>query len=116
MGLSIWDKPAELRIAPVPFQALMAANQAKDKAYQDEADKIDSYADAILKYEALPGDDTEYLKQSRESLNNLVSSSVGKVDLTNPTVAREFITKARSIAEDPKLVRNQAYLNHIKKD
>jgi hypothetical protein len=116
MAVSIWTKPAELKLTPIPFEAMMMATQAKDKAYKQNVDKIDAYADAILGYKALPGDDTEYLKKSRESLNNLVSSSVGKLDITNPTIARELITKARSIVQDPKLIRNQGYLEHVQKE
>jgi hypothetical protein len=111
--ISIWDKPAELNIAPIPFEIMLKAGMAKDKMYQDTIDEIQPYQDAILNKKALPGDDTEYLKQASQKLKDLVNNNVGKVDLTDPLQASKFLTQAKEIGLDPKLKRNEANYSYV---
>lgn len=111
--ISIWDKPAELNIAPIPFEIMLKAGMAKDKMYQDSLDEIKPYEDAILNSKALPGDDTEYLKQASQKLRDLVNNTVGKKDITDPLEASNFLNQAKQIALDPKLKRNESYFNHV---
>lgn len=111
--ISIWDKPAELNIAPIPFEIMLKAGMAKDKMYQDSLDEIKPYEDAILNSKALPGDDTDYLKQASQKLRDLVNNTVGKKDITDPLEASNFLNQAKQIALDPKLKRNESYFNHV---
>ena len=115
MSISVWDKPAEMNIAPIPWEFILKAGMSKDKMYQDEVDKIQPYQDKLLNYKSLPGDDQTYLQGAQNKLKDLVNSTVGMKDLTDPLEAKKFLDQARQIGLDPKLLRNQNVLEHYQK-
>ena len=112
MSISVWDKPAELNINPIPWEFILKAGMSKDKMYQDTLDEIKPYEDLLLKRKALPGDDTSYLQNAQNGLKNLVNSTVGVKDLTDPLEAKKFLDQARQIGLDPKLIRNENALTY----
>lgn len=115
MSISVWDKPAEMNINPIPWEFILKAGMSKDKMYQDEVDKIQPYQDKLLNYKSLPGDDQTYLQGAQNKLRDLVNSTVGMKDLTDPLEAKKFLDQARQIGLDPKLLRNQNVLEHYQK-
>lgn len=80
MPISIWDKPAELTLAPFPFEKYALAGASKQKAYDEGEALRSSIEDEFLKIKVLPVDEPKrdaFLKGVTTKLSDLYTQSGG---------------------------------------
>jgi len=80
MAISIWDKPAELKLTPLPFEALMQAGLMKEKQYSEGEALEGSLNDELAKIGSIDIDTPDKiaeLQKYKQGINTIVDKYKG---------------------------------------